>query len=193
MLLTGYQSLRQQLLKYKNEHVSEKDWEIVFLSAPYVLSLGVGIGVDSFSESLWAHQELFLCLLWCCGPHGCKPCWLSELGELGPTLLEFLVVEVLDVGFKSFTPQGESGCWEGCSLCFSLSYPFFSGCFLFTQWIWTSPLVSWFLSEETAPRVAVDLECLWEEVRSGAPLYHYLGNQTLKIYEHRRKKFCKIF
>ena len=130
MLLTGYQSLRQQLLKYKNEHVSEKDWEIVFLSAPYVLSLGVGSGVDSFSESLWAHQELFLCLLWCCGPHGCKPCWLSELGELGPTLLEFLVVEVLDVGFKSFTPQGESGRWEGCSLCFSLSYPFFSGCFL---------------------------------------------------------------
>lgn len=52
-------------------------------------------------------------------------------------------------------------------LCFSLSYQFRCGYFLFAQCVGVALLDLKFLSEETFVYVAVDSVCLWQKVSSG--------------------------
>lgn len=54
------------------------------------------------------------------GPHGCEPHWFSEL-DVAHLSGEVLKVEVSNVGFKSFTPQGEALGFEFPPVCGLLS------------------------------------------------------------------------
>ena len=94
-----------------------------------------------------------------------------------------LKVEVLNVGSKLFTPQGEAESWEFAAdfvvLCWGwglwkegvLAFPscFDVHIFSFGICVGVTQLVSGFCSQEIASCVAVHLMGLWEQGSSGAP------------------------
>lgn len=159
---------------------------------------------DTLSESLCAHQELFLCLLWSCEFPGTKSYWLSLLCVLGTCLSgAVLNIRALDVGLKSFTLQGEAGSWKfppDCMLlCRDRVYyasvfqplpPFWCGYFLFHWMCKSLSAVTGFLSEEITLYVAVDLVCLGGS-KFMSHLCCHLGPEVWKFTKIKEKDFVR--
>lgn len=109
--------------------------------------------------------------------------------------MKVLHVGVPDVGFKYFTPQGETGsCGFPLNCVFplgvgfierlflSLSYPFVCGFFLFTCCVEVTQLVSGFISEAIVFYVIGGFMCLLEVVHSEATCVAILNLKIARTY-----------